>query len=140
MQKILVHQLQPTEQVRNHYALAPLPGTQREDLLEPGAWAHVVKQRALGRGDRVDALAADGSWHTSLIVLEVNDLGVRMGELSFTEFPLPVADTRPVEIAFAGPTAKWRVVRDRIVIADGFATKMEAQQWIAAPASTAAPA
>ena len=63
-----------------------------------------------------------------------------MGELSFTEFAAPAVDDRPVEIAFAGSTDRWRVTRDKIVLGSGFPTKQAAMEWANAPNSTAAPA
>ena len=138
MQKILARQLTAAEQIRNHFCLTPLPETTKAEMLEPAAWAHVAKQ--LTRGDRIDVFAADGSWFLQLIVRETNDLGASVGEVAFVEFPLPVADTRPVEIAFAGSTDRWRVTRDKIVLGSGFATKQAAMAWANAPISTAATA
>lgn len=127
MQKILPSQLKQADQARSFYVASPAAGTTRADMLKPSYWAPLAL--LLNAGDRIDALEPDGLWYLSLVVLSRSDYGLRMGELGYCEFPVPVAEDRRCEISFAGPIEKWRVVRNGVIHRQGFATKEAAQKW-----------
>lgn len=127
VQKILLSQLKQADQARSFYVASPAAGTTRADMLKPSYWAPLAS--ILNAGDRIDALAPDGLWYLSLVVLSRNDYGLRMGEIGYTEFATPVANDGQCEISYAGPVEKWRVVRNGVVHNQGFATKEAAQKW-----------
>jgi hypothetical protein len=61
--------LKQADTVRNVYQVTAVAGTKPEDVLDPGYWKHVA--RVMRLGDKIEVLAADGSWYAELRVMEV---------------------------------------------------------------------
>ncbi len=110
----------------------------REDLLQPGFWAH----HAMGKrpGDEIRALAQDGTWIAEYFVIDTHATWLKVKELSFTE--LSGADRVENELvvkAFIGDhkvvhrgPRKWSIVRyaDGAVLQQDITEKDSAWAWL----------
>ncbi len=131
--RLLQGQLQTSETARNFYVAKPDPTVSRADMLRKPFWSHVA--RTLRQGDRIDVLAADGSWFLELIVRACDGTEAEVGELRYVTFGA-IAERNPddYEIAMKG-AAKWRITRklDNVVVKEGLESKGAALAWLATP-------
>lgn len=117
--------------VRTIYVATPEHGVVLEDLERPEFWAHVAEQ--LKPGDLIHVYPEDGSFWAELLVQSTSRVAakvfvLRKHELSAADLPEEDAD---FEIKWAGPTAKFRVIRksDGEVMKEGMG-KDEAQAYL----------
>lgn len=128
-------QLNKSGFVTNEWVADPESKTPFDAVLEPQYWAHVsAKMRPY---DEVIVRAEDGSYYARLLVQDAGRLFAKVAVIEkydLTAVEVGGLDAVPSghEIKFAGPHAKWRVVRlsDRAPLKDKFETKGQAQQWL----------
>lgn len=120
------------ESVFNNWHVIVDPGVTREDLERPSFWCHHTKM--LRRRDIVHVDCADGSFDAELKVRAVGPKDVLMHVRRFDvlEVVAPNALDLPsgYAINWAGDISKWRVLRGRDLIRDGFETQGHAQSWL----------
>ncbi|MGY3393440.1 hypothetical protein ACVWW6_006031 [Bradyrhizobium sp. USDA 3311] len=122
------------EFLNNRHSVSPAVGTPFEDVLRPEFWANIVRMQP---GDIIEVRPEDQSYYAELYVLkrERNSATVAVirepVKLEAAYKPLPGEVLFSVE--FAGPMAKWRVVRrsDKSVMKDKFGTEGDARRWLA---------
>lgn len=140
MSKILEQRLKQVEFARNVWAVTPEAATTFEDLLRPSYWSHVA--RTLQKNDRIEVLAADGSYFAELIVLSKTDIDVRVGVLrkvqlaEIEQLAPPSADE--FEVKHRGG-AGWSVIRkaDKKVMFERGETQAQAAEWVSKNANAA---
>lgn len=104
-------------------------------VFDSAFWNHVARQ--LSPRDHIIVDAEDGSYNAELIVADCGELYAKVQELRYTEFRDRVevgegAQMPRHTIKFAGPHARWRVIResDKAVLQEGLATKQAAEAWL----------
>ncbi len=107
-------------------------GTTIEQLKDPAYWAHVAKD--MEPFDEIKVRAEDGSWVAYLLVkyAERNYAVVvvdRVLTLEAETMPLP---STKHEVKYKGQLHRHCVIRtsDQKMVASGFRSKIEADQWI----------
>jgi len=131
--KILQYAFKAAEFTRTIWQATPEVGATLADMLQPEYWAHVAK--SIRPGDRIEVLAADGSWFAELFVRSSGLNEVRATVLREVQFDKAVPVALPqteYEVKFAG-AAKWRVIRrsDNASMVDGLQTRGDAEAWVA---------
>lgn len=121
----------PAENRRNvHLAVIPA-ATDPKDILTPIYWSHHA--RIFHTFDVIECVWADGSREVLLRVLFANSVEAHVSPMGAVvkHGRDSVNSNDPYEVAWAGPSAKWRVTRrtDKSVIKDGFATKEMADDY-----------
>jgi hypothetical protein len=108
----------------------------REDLLIPGFWAHHAKR--VSPGDEIRALAEDGTWRATYLVVDKSLTWLKVRELTFNPFSVEEVDDTDLasflaahKVVHRGPR-KWSVVRedDGAVLTEDIAEKHEASAWL----------
>jgi len=135
MAKILSQQIKLAEFCRNIWHVTPEAGVTPEDLGESKTWVNIAKQ--LKAGDRIEAVAADGSWLAELFVRSAVGVDVKLFTLRVVHFDGVAAkapaqkDDEEFEIKFAG-AAKWRGIRrsDGAVLVEGLASREAVKAWL----------
>lgn len=114
-------------------------GVTLDDLARPAFWAHHASR--LVKGDEINVVDKRFAFDVTLRVVEVGTGWVKMRPLRVWTDETIIADaadfepaSEPVtglEVQWAGPHDKWRVVRkaDKWVLSRGLATKAEAVKW-----------
>lgn len=132
--KLNVGQMTLQETAANVWLARPEAGVTKDDMLRPVYWAHVAKK--LRTADTIKVLAADATWYAEFVVRAAGPLEAVVGEIKFAEFKaIESAAPEEYDIAWAGPSAKFRVTRrsDKATMKDGFASKEAAAAWLAMP-------
>lgn len=117
---------------KRHDYVADIPEAHtREDLLQPGYWAHVATQ--LAPFDRIECRSETGEWFSDLVVISAGRNYAVVRELQHVNFTdQPAAAPQAVEskhhIVWKGPK-KFVVVRnsDKAIISEGHHTRTDAQ-------------
>jgi hypothetical protein len=130
---ILSKHMKLAEHVRQCWHITPRLEDTPADILDPKYWVHV--SRNLKPGDKVEVLAETREWYAEGIVLEAGSFGAK---IAFTVEPLRLTNDAKVEqadeyeIKWAGPSAKYRVIRkkDNQVLKDQCQSQEEAASWI----------
>lgn len=78
-----VNKLKLAEHARNLFSVSLEPAEKFEDLLDPAYWAHIAAK--LRVHDRVEVVAADGTWFAELIVSATANTWAKMSVLRFVE-------------------------------------------------------
>ena len=118
--------------VRTTYVATPEHGTSVDDLKCSEYWAHVAPQ--LKPGDLVHVFPEDGTFWAEILVLAVSRAAAQVKVLrdyTLTSKAEAPEENAEFELKFAGPVAKWRVIRlsDGEVMKDGM-TKEEGQKYL----------
>jgi hypothetical protein len=127
--------MQIAEQVRNHWSVTIPNRATADDLKRAEFWAHLANM--LRPRDRIEAESEDGSYVADCIVLDAGSNYARVTVLR--EYKLDVVEPQSTaaptdhKVEWSGRHTKFRVVResDRKVIKDGFATRADANGWLA---------
>ena len=134
--------LREAEYRRTIWELTVEKGVEPKAVLQPAFWAHVAGRLKIG--DRIEAMAHDGSWFYELIVR--SKPAGRATEA--TVVPLNFYDLNAIDVetktavagveyehAWKGPTLKHCVIRlaDKAIVADKLDTKDQALDWIKSP-------
>lgn len=129
MAKILAPQFKEAEFSRRVWCAAPERGLGVDDLLQPSYWAHVAK--TVRPGDRIEAVAHDGSWFAEFYVISAGANEVRVVSLRVASLTAQSV-TVEYEVKFRG-RAKWSVLRmtDKAVMVDGLDDEKAANDWLA---------
>lgn len=135
--KLIPNQLKQAEFARNILYAKPEANVTFEEVQKPEFWAHVAKP--VKAGDRIEVVAADGSWFAELYVRSSAAQSLNVAVMRYCDFSKKSeveepAKTEPeYEVKFAG-RAKWRVMRksDNAVMIEGLDTKEQAEEWIKA--------
>lgn len=140
MTQLATDRIQIAKHMRNVWYVTPEHGTPVEALLEPQFWAHVSAK--MKPRDRIEVDAEDGSY---FVELRVEDAGrlfakvvvLRRVDLQPTE---QVEQPSDYKIMWAGPHAKWRIVRskDKGLVKDGLETRTAAELYLASHAKAMA--
>ncbi len=117
---------------KRHDYVADIPEEHtREDLLQPGYWAHVATMFA--PFDRIECRSETGEWFSDLVVISSGRNYAVMREVQHVNFTdQPTAPVQAVEskhhIVWKGPK-KFVVVRnsDKAIISEGHHTRTDAQ-------------
>lgn len=102
------------------------------DILRSSFWTHTAAK--LRPFDKIEVLAEDGAFYGEAMVLSAGANYARVAALFCVDLGAAAGDAEAaaqaevLEVDFAGPLAKHRVVRksDRAVLRDGFQTRAEA--------------
>ncbi len=133
MTQLATNRIQFAEQMRNIWYVTPEVNTPFEALLDPKYWAHVSAK--FRPRDRIEVDAEDGSYFAELLVVDAGRLFAKVVVLRKHELvPVEIQDLSPdFEVKWAGPHAKWRVVRkkDRGSLKDGFENRQDAEMYLA---------
>lgn len=121
------------EYVRNIWAVTPEAGTKVEDMLDPAFWSHVAA--SLKPWDKIEVRAEDGTFYAELLVLQSARNWAKVRLLSRVELKDAMPEGREVDghiIKWAGPHAKWRVIRstDNAVIHEKAESEAAANKWL----------
>lgn len=134
--KILKNQISEAEYVRMTWAIKPEHGATLADVVAPEYWSHVSQM--IKPGALIQVMPVDNTWWAELIVRGVRERAVDVHVLRSVVFdqeqkPQVVGEVAPYVAKFAGPHAKWRVIRasDNEVVKEGL-EKNEALDWIEA--------
>lgn len=134
MTKLTASRFKQAEFARQHFEVIPEAGTPFEEVLTPDFWTHIAAK--LKPADIIDVLAEDMTYEARLRVLAADRLWARVAVVYKTDFAEQtvgkgVEVPAETEVTWAGPHAKYRVVRvaDKSTLRDGFATKPEAIRW-----------
>lgn len=113
------------------------PSVPYDEILKPDFWAHIAEPRRVKIGDDIVAVSDDGAWRAHLSVLDVGRVWLKVAELSKHQFEVQqkFGDTEheAYRVEFKGRMHKHAVIRntDNEIIKGGFATQVEALQWLA---------
>jgi len=132
--KINEPKFKPAEFCRTVWYATPEPGTNPKDMLEPGFWTHVASK--LRRGDRIEAIDAEGVWFAEFYVKSANKVEAHVALMRECELSKPVAKIKVDEEApyivkhYGG--GKFRVMRteDKAVLKDDIKGKDVAEAWL----------
>lgn len=134
-QKIPMKNFSMERTVFNRIAVTVPAGMPYEQLFDPACWNHIARQ--LRPQDTITVNAEDGSYHAKLIVRDCGDLYARVSEVYRKVFADEVVvgaggSSSAHSVAWAGPHAKWRVIRDsdKSVLQDNLASKGDAERWL----------
>ncbi|QKJ88017.1 hypothetical protein PMPD1_3084 [Paramixta manurensis] len=127
--KILPPSVNLAEYKRNVYKVEAKHGQTFEDFKEPDAWAHVAVQ--LKKFDKIELVAEDGSFYAEGVVLKVTKTSAHVHfhiHANLNEKSEPELKEPTYYAEFAGPHARWRVVRraDGEVVESGIESKDDA--------------
>lgn len=130
---LLNNRFKLAEHVRQYWHVTPRPEDSPEEMLDPMYWVHVARNMKIG--DRIEAVAETREWFAEAIVLDVGSWGAK---ISFIHGPVKLTNDAEIaapdeyDIKWAGPTAKFRVIRksDNKVLKEGNETKEAAAQWV----------
>lgn len=130
--------MQPTILQASDYRVAcffhdPAVGETLEDTIAPDYWAHVASR--LAAGNRIELLAADGTWWAMLIVRAAGRTDALVQVLQYVPLGAQEStlDASAYEVKWRGPKRRWGVVRtkDGAVLQDDFAVREAADTWMA---------
>lgn len=133
--------LKEAESERIVYRAIPSEGTPLEACLEIDYWAHVAKRF---RPTTIIEVIPDGmSYYAELLVVSCGANWARvklLRKVILESAESVIEDVQTHEIKWAGPAAKYRVIRlsDKAVIRDGFEGKEDAATWLAGHKKTIA--
>lgn len=113
-------------------------GVERTDLLDPAFWAHHAQGKT--PGDEIRALAEDGSWRATYLIVDSAKNWIRVAELTFDELSREDAQASDEQVkefldgykvTHRGPR-KWSVLRasDGAVLQEDIGEKETAQAWL----------
>lgn len=131
--QILSSNFKQAEFHRNVWSVTPEQGTTPEELAKSEAWVHVSKN--LKAGDRIEAVAVDGSWFAEFFVRSVEGVNVKVFPLRVVHFdakaPAQKDEESEFTIKWAG-ASKWRGLRksDGAVLIEGLASKEDVKAWL----------
>lgn len=120
------------EQLRQEWVVNAEEGTDVEDVLEMGYWAHMAAM--FQKFDHIEVRLETGEWIVNLIVTGIGrnwaavHLVNKLDLVSVEEQP----GSEKFKVAFGGPHHKWRVTRlaDSEVIQAGFENRPAAEAWL----------
>lgn len=134
MTQLATDRIQLAQHVRNEWHVTPEYGTPVEALLEPQYWAHISSK--LRPRDRIEVDAEDGSYYVELKVVDAGRLYAKVVVLRRCDFTIDAETEEQApdyKIMWAGPHAKWRIVRtkDKGLVKDGLETRQAAELYLA---------
>lgn len=129
---------QLADHARNIWAVTATYGMTREDIENPGFWAHhAVRMRTK---DKIEVHAEDGSFYAEYIVVNadrtwakiVNTVYLNLAEAAVISGEQAKGISEGYEIKFRGPR-KWSVIRkaDHSILQEGMHSDADAKQWLA---------
>jgi hypothetical protein len=141
MTQLATDRIQLAQHMRNVWYVTPEHGTPIEALLEPQYWAHISAK--LKPRDRIEVDAEDGSYFVELRVEDAGRLFAKVVILRRCDFSAaaePQGESAEYKIGWAGPHAKWRIVRtkDKGLVKDGLETRQAAEQYLVSHAKAMA--
>ncbi len=116
------------------YAITPAAGTEVEHLFKPEYWAHVANK--LQPHSRIEAISEENTWFAELLVISSGPSWAKVRLLRYAQledtFVGETTSENLYEVTWGGVKARFRVVRksDKVVIKEGFTTKIEAHKWM----------
>ncbi|PAQ00908.1 hypothetical protein LRP31_25465 [Mesorhizobium mediterraneum] len=130
---LLSKHMKLAEHVRQVWHVTPRPEDGADCITDPLWWVHV--SRLLKPGDKIEVLSENREWYAEGIVL---DAGIWGAKVALTHGPMTLANEAKVEpadeyeIKWAGPSAKFRVIRkkDNRVLKEECQSKEEAAAWV----------
>lgn len=136
MPKIMEKNFLAAEFARQVFRVTPPAGTTIEEILEPSYWAHVA--RRLTPYDFIEIVPEDGAFYARLIVVNTGKLFAKVQLIEKIDLNTPTKVTAIMamnlfDTKYAGPTAKWRVIRkadNAVVSKEPFGTQQEAEEWL----------
>lgn len=136
MAKLQDRALLPAEFARQSWRVTPPSGVGIDEVLEPDYWANVASK--LTPHDVVEVVPEDGAFYARLFVVSTGKLSAKMQKLEHVTFSgsqkkATKAAIGEYEVKFSGPSAKWRVHKEKdgaLVTTDSFQTREEAEAWL----------
>lgn len=133
---ITATRMRPAEYERNDWVANIEYGTELQDLLVPGFWAHMASK--IRPYDHIEARADDGTWVAYLIVTGSDRTWARVVvdrvvKLTSKDVSDTQATTEPQHrVEWKGPHNKFTVIRisDNESLRTGFSTKEDAALWV----------
>lgn len=130
---LLSKHMRLAEHARQCWHVTPRLEDGPDCISDPTWWVHV--SRLLQPGAKVEVLAENREWYAEGIVMEAGTFGAKV---ALTLGPIKLVNEAVVEqadeyeIKWAGPSAKYRVIRkkDNRVLKEECQTKEEAVTWI----------
>lgn len=131
------NRIKQAEYERTVYVVTVEMGTTKEDLENPGFWAHFAAK--FRPWDRLEVRCDDGSFYAEYLVLACDRVWAKVKELSYVSLTTSdISQTQAalqdgLEVKYRGPHLKHGVVRktDGAILKEGMQTKQEAEQWLA---------
>lgn len=142
MTQLATDRIQFAQHMRNVWYVTPEHGTPVEALLDPGFWAHVSAK--MKPRDRIEVDAEDGSYFVELRVEDAGRLYAKVVVLRRVDLlpadAVATAETAEYKIMWAGPHAKWRIIRtkDKGLVKDGIETRQAAELYLTSHAKAMA--
>jgi hypothetical protein len=127
---LLPNQMKQADGARNTWRVQLESEMTAEHFLKAEAYAHVAKM--LGRGDRIEVLAADSSWYAEFIVRSVEGLNVQIGPLMLQTWgSKELLEYEDYAIDF-NERVGARVIRksDNRVMVEGLQSLQSADNWL----------
>jgi len=132
--KLVPSRMREAEAVRNTWCVTPEPGTQLDDILKPGYWAHMCNK--LRPWDVIEVRYEDeeGPFFAQLLVRYVGRVEAAVKVVHFV--PLGPVGLDPLDseykIKYSGAHCKYRVIRkkDGMVLKDELDTYEIAARWL----------
>lgn len=108
-------------------------GTDLEEILDPGYWAHMAAQ--LKPYDHIEARSEDGTWVADLMVLGCDRTWAKVAlkqKYMLTTKDVSLTQAHKHTVEWKGPQHRWGVVRteDAVMVKSGFQDKTEAAAWM----------
>jgi len=132
--KINSPRFKPAEFLRTIWYAKPESGTTVKDMLKPDYWTHV--SFSLKQGDRIEAIAEDGSWFAEFYVKYANKVETHVALMRDVTLGKPAAKKETAEpehlIKYVNQNAKWRITRtkDKVMLVEKLESKEVAQEWL----------
>lgn len=140
MTQLATDRIQFANHMRNVWYVTPEHGTPIEALFEPQFWAHVSAK--MKPRDRIEVDAEDGSYFVELRVEDAGRLYAKVVLLRRVDLlpSEPAEQAADYKIMWAGPHAKWRIVRtkDKGLVKDGLETRQAAELYLTSHAKAMA--
>lgn len=121
------------ESLRQDWVVNAEEGTTPQEVMAPEYWAHMASQ--LQQFDHVEVRMETGEWIAQLVVVSTgrNWAQMHLAGLIELEKRNEAAVAAKHRVDWKGPQKKFSVIRsaDQVAIQDGFASRVEADRWLA---------
>ena len=136
--KLSPNGITPAEGIREIWSSTAAYGVTREDIENPGYWAHVAAR--LRNKARIEVHAEDGSFYAEYLVINADKTWAKVLCLRFIDLKETAKLTAEqatsifsgYDVKFRGPR-KWSVVRksDNAVLQEGMHSEEDSRKWLA---------
>ncbi len=129
---ITQNRLKFAEQERIVFMLTVEKEVEKEDLLNPAFWGQIAVN--FKPCSKIEVYRDDSAFYCELLVTSCDRTWAKVHVLSYVQLTkhIPTAVESPFKVEWAGPHAKFRVIRkeDKAVLVDKCITKEDALKWL----------